>query len=113
MCMLNLKNSQNRRCWIFNPKRFKVEVEFVFDHCGAEQVCICGDFNGWQPDTLQLNGAAEGCLWERKVPLQPGRYEYKFLVDGEWVHDPNARENVLNAFGSLNSVVKVSSKSNS
>ncbi len=111
--MLNPKNSRASQRRASNLKRFKVEVEFVLDRCGAEQVCVCGDFNGWQPDSLRQTGDAENCLWEKRVPLQPGRYEYKFLVDGEWVQDPQASENVPNAFGSLNSVVKVGSKSNS
>lgn len=111
--MLNPKNSRDSRRGELNPKRSRIEVEFVVDRCGAEQVCICGDFNGWQPDGLRLVGDADGGLWIKKLNLPPGRYEYKFLVDGEWVHDSNARENVPNRFGSLNSVIKVGSKSNS
>jgi hypothetical protein len=45
--------------------------------------------------------------WERKVALTPGRHEYKFMVDGEWVHDAKARVNERNVHGSLNSVVEV------
>jgi 1,4-alpha-glucan branching enzyme len=111
--MPNAKNRRDGDGAQSMPKRFKVEVEFVLDHSGAEQVCVCGDFNGWQPDGLRLVGVSEGGLWERKLTLQPGRYEYKFLVDGEWVLDPNASENVPNDIGSLNSVVNVGSKSNS
>lgn len=105
--MLNPRNSQDSRRRALNPKRFRIEVEFVLDRNGAEQVCVCGDFNGWQPDNLRLTSDADGGLWEKKLPLQPGRYEYKFLLDGEWVHDPNASKNAPNSFGSLNSVVKV------
>jgi 1,4-alpha-glucan branching enzyme len=111
--MLNPGNSRDSRRRRSNPKRFKVEVEFILGHCGAEHVCICGDFNGWQADNLRLIGNPNGGLWEKRLPLQPGRYGYKFLVDGEWVHDPNASENVSNAFGSLNSVVNVGPKSKS
>ena len=32
---------------------------------------------------------------------------YKFVVDGNWTHDPNARENVANEHGSLNSVTEI------
>jgi hypothetical protein len=39
--------------------------------------------------------------------LGPGRYQYKFLVDGEWIVDPAASQNVANAFGTLNSVLEV------
>jgi len=50
---------------------------------------------------------ADGRLWEKRLLLPPGRYEYKFVVDGVWMHNPDAGENVRNAFGSLNSVVEV------
>jgi hypothetical protein len=39
--------------------------------------------------------------------LEPGRYEYKFVMDGKWIHDSRAGENVANASGSLNSVLEV------
>jgi len=48
-----------------------------------------------------------GGLWETSLALPPGRYEYKFVVDGQWLPDPNAHENVFNAHGTLNSVVEV------
>lgn len=83
------------------------EVEFVLDCIGAEQVYVCGDFNAWQPACLRMIGTPEAGLWEKRIMLPAGRHEYKFIVDGKWLHDPDARENVRNAFGSLNSVVEV------
>jgi 1,4-alpha-glucan branching enzyme len=49
----------------------------------------------------------EGGRWETALALWPGRYQYKFVVDGQWMNDPNARENILNQHGSFNSVVEV------
>jgi 1,4-alpha-glucan branching enzyme len=45
--------------------------------------------------------------WEATVDLAPGRYEYKFVRDGEWIPDLLARENVWNQHGTLNSVIEV------
>jgi 1,4-alpha-glucan branching enzyme len=45
--------------------------------------------------------------WETTAALAPGRYQYKFLIDGQWIPDPLARENVRNYHGTLNSVVEV------
>jgi len=45
--------------------------------------------------------------WEATVALAPGRYQYKFIVDGEWITDPKAQENVRNYHGTLNSVIEV------
>jgi hypothetical protein len=39
--------------------------------------------------------------------LAPGTYEYCFIVDGQWMPDPMARETVPNPFGGRNSVLKV------
>jgi 1,4-alpha-glucan branching enzyme len=45
--------------------------------------------------------------WEASLALPPGRYQYKFVVDGQWLPDPNAHELIPNDFGSLNSVMEV------
>jgi len=85
------------------------ETGFVLEHNGAENVYLCGDFNNWKPASLRMIGHPDVGLWEKRLTLSPGRYEYKFIVDGKWVHDPDARENIPNIFGSLNSVVEVQS----
>ncbi len=85
-----------------------IEVTFTFDSGDAQEIHLCGDFNRWSPGTvrmIRLNGNGH---WERRLVLPPGRYEYKFLVDGEWTPDPQGRECVRNAIGSTNSVVVVS-----
>jgi hypothetical protein len=41
------------------------------------------------------------------MSLKPGRYEYKFFVDGSWVNDPKSPAAVYNSFGTQNSVVEV------
>jgi 1,4-alpha-glucan branching enzyme len=83
------------------------DVGFVFESNSAEHVYLCGDFNDWQPTSLRMIGDPDVGLWEKRVTLPPGRYEYKFNVDGAWVHDPGARRNIPNIFGTLNSVVEV------
>jgi len=39
--------------------------------------------------------------------LAPGSYEYKFVVNGEWTVDPANPSFVVNALGTLNSVIEV------
>jgi 1,4-alpha-glucan branching enzyme len=86
------------------------EVEFVLDAGGVEHAYVCGDFNNWQPTSLRMIGNPDAGLWEKRLTLPPGRYEYKFFVDGNWLHDPDAMENVPNQFGTLNSVLEVRPK---
>src|SRR5688572_19666709 len=49
----------------------------------------------------QING-----VWTFKKDMRCGKYEYKFIVDGEWVHDEN-KPTQLNSFGTPNNVMIV------
>ena len=44
----------------------------------------------------------------RPLELPEGRHEYLFVVDGQWLPDPNAKESVANPYGGRNSVLTVS-----
>ena len=81
-------------------------VRFALFEPDAKGVFICGGFNDWSPDTTPMARQEDG-HWETTLGLVPGRYEYKFLVDGQWTPDPRARENLLNEHGTLNSLVEV------
>ena len=71
----------------------------------AKKVSLAGDFNNW--DTCALSGKKDTKgNWSIKVALKPGRYEYKFFVDGSWMTDP-ATPVVTNIYGSQNSVIEV------
>jgi hypothetical protein len=74
---------------------------------GAKQVCVAGSFNEWKPEKTPLNPTGNG-RWTGDLSVGPGRYEYLFVVDGQWVPDPNAKESVANPFGGTNSVLTVS-----
>lgn len=81
-------------------------VDFVLHWPDARSVCVAGTFNGWDPQQTTLNRESNG-IWKATVALSPGRYEYRFVVDGQWVSDPNAQASVPNNYGSTNSVVAV------
>lgn len=90
------------------PKVPKVKVTFVFPACACcpKHVSLSGDFNGWSSDAIPMKQCDDG-HWETTLEIAPGRYEYKFVRDGEWMPDLLARENVLNGYGTLNSVIEV------
>ena len=83
------------------------EVAFILSSREAQEVYLCGDFNQWIPRTLPMIRHGEDHCWEKRLALAPGRYEYKFIVNGIWIHNPDAPENLPNIHGSLNSVVEV------
>lgn len=53
----------------------------------AMKVYLAGNFNGWREDELEMKKTDSG--WEFPYVLAPGNYEYRFIVDGTWVSDPN------------------------
>lgn len=72
----------------------------------AHAVFVAGNFNGWDPKRTSLRKDSGG-VWHAFLPLSPGRYEYKFVVDGQWQEDPGAKESVPNPHGGRNSVLSV------
>jgi 1,4-alpha-glucan branching enzyme len=81
-------------------------VEFILKQPQARAVVVAGTFNDWDVNRTPLRPNSEG-TWKATVWLPAGRYEYRFVVDGQWISDPGAREFVQNTFGSTNSVLVV------
>jgi 1,4-alpha-glucan branching enzyme len=81
-------------------------VEFVLHQPQARTAAVVGSFNGWDVNRTPMNLEPQGS-WKATVWLPAGRYEYRFVVDGQWMSDPGARESVQNTFGSTNSVLVV------
>ena len=73
----------------------------------AKSACVAGSFNDWRPERAPLVPTGNG-RWVADVALKPGRHEYLFVVDGQWIPDPNAKETVQNPFGGRNSILGVS-----
>jgi 1,4-alpha-glucan branching enzyme len=72
----------------------------------AKRVVLSGSFNSWDTKALPAKKDTKG-NWSAKVSLKPGKYEYKFFVDGSWVNDPHCTSCVVNAFGSQNCVIEI------
>lgn len=73
----------------------------------ATQVILAGSFNKWNTEALKMKKTADG--WAITLQLSPGTHSYKFIVDGNWIHDPANPEKTLNEYGGLNSVLSISS----
>ena len=87
-------------------KTAKKRVTFKFEAPKARQVFLAGTFNDWAPDARALKRNNKG-VWSTWTALEPGTYEYLFVVDGEWVEDPDCPDRCPNPHGSHNSVLKV------
>jgi beta-lactamase regulating signal transducer with metallopeptidase domain len=69
----------------------------------ARVVAVAGDFNKWNQS--QFLFTKEGGEWVCRVNLPAGTYQYKFIVDGDWLTDPNNRKIVHDERGIENSLL--------
>lgn len=81
-------------------------IEFRYANALARNVSVAGTFNQWNTQAFRLTKEGMGG-WKGLLRLKPGRYQYRFVVDGKWTDDPNAKETVVNELGSRNAVLHV------
>ena len=90
------------------PKQAKEGVIFSYYDPIAHNVQLVGDFSNWEPVEDVMVQEKGNNLWKGIFPLDPGKYQYKFVVDGEWKLDPYNPEVVTSNMGANNSLVRVS-----
>jgi cyclomaltodextrinase / maltogenic alpha-amylase / neopullulanase len=83
-----------------------IEHTFTFPAIDAEDVHVIGQFNDWSRTRDRL-ARQPGGEFSLTLALDPGRYEYKFTVDGEEVLDPRNEVRVPNPFGDYNNILTV------
>jgi 1,4-alpha-glucan branching enzyme len=81
-------------------------VHFQLANPSARRVCVAGTFNNWQAQAGVMARGSDG-VWARDFKLKPGTYEYRLVVDGKWMPDPQADHSVVNGFGERNSLLTV------
>jgi len=83
-------------------------VMFTVDAPDAARVQLAGDFNDWVLDGNDMNPV--GRVWKKVVKLQPGRYRYRYIVDGVWQRDPLNPAVEPSPYGGHNSILVVDEK---
>ena len=103
-----VKAKQNR-----SAKDSKAEqvIHLELTDPSAHKVCVAGTFNNWNPEAGEMDKMTGG-KWAKDLMLTPGTYEYRLIVDGKWIPDPNARHAVMNPFGERNSLLTVPANGN-
>ncbi len=82
---------------------FKIKVP------DAQSVFLVGDFNNWDTHSNPMKKGGDG-FWKTEFKLQPGEYQFRYFVDGQyWLNDDKAPQ-VANAFGTDNSIAKIQFK---
>ena len=86
------------------PKKSTTKrVRFELLAPDAQNVSVAGDFNNWDVRSLPMKRDTRG-KWKASIALEPGRYEYRFCVDGTWQDDPKVPERADNPFGTQNCI---------
>mmetsp|Transcript_23536 Transcript_23536/g.38672 ORF Transcript_23536/g.38672 Transcript_23536/m.38672 type:complete len:828 (-) Transcript_23536:774-3257(-) len=75
-------------------------VTFIWPETLAT-VLVAGDFNSWKGQALQKSEEGQSL----SVFLKPGRYQYKFIVDGRWKVDET--KPIVQHNGNKNNVVSI------
>lgn len=98
------------------PTKVEGGILFQFEAPTAKQVNLAGTFNDWGGT---LHGPFDASIdpmhpfpsgiWQIVVSLEPGVYQYKFVINnGEvWQEDPHNPEKVDDGYGGYNSVLVV------
>ena len=77
-------------------------------HTDAEAVAIYGSFNNWIQTKNYCAREADG--WICRIDLSPGKYTYRFLVDGAGLNDPANPARVDDGNGRVDSVIVIKEK---
>lgn len=95
------------------PSCFKTNSTFSFhayqwkDKPYPKSISLTGNFNNWENPGIPFNSVRYQ-FWELKINLPKGRNEYKFIIDGEWITDPNNKNIVVDSEGNENSYTDIS-----
>ena len=84
-------------------------IEFTFNPGKRySKVFLFGSFNSWNRSDLEMKN--KDSAYQVTIPLEPGRYQYKFFADGVELIDPANPEKIPNGMGDYNSVLTVEPK---
>ena len=89
---------------MYKPGSRKGTIRFSLPSDGrAKAAALAADFTNWQPVPMRKQKGTFAVT----LPVGQGQHEYKFVVDGSWVTDPDNALCAPNGLGSMNSIVQV------
>ncbi len=89
------------------PRRVPSGVMFTLEAPAAADVIVTGEFTNWSRQGVTLDRDDRDGLWKATLDIDPGEYEYRFIVDGVWIRDPSNQDYIRNEFGQENSLLVV------
>ncbi len=86
----------------------RVEFAYVSPMEKTQSVSVAGSFNAWSATANPLESDTDG-TFQGAIFLAPGSYQYKLVVDGQWITDPKNPKRVDNGLGGYNSILNLES----
>jgi len=77
-------------------------ITFFIEAENVTSVLLYGSFNGWSQGHPLTRGSQNN--WSHTIKLGEGRYEYKYLIDGKWKHNPGL-PSISDGFGGQNNLL--------
>jgi 1,4-alpha-glucan branching enzyme len=90
-----------------SSKTVSKKVSFKLTAEPGSEVYVAGTFNDWNPTANRLKDNPDSGHFKATVSIPKGMHEYKFVVNGQWITDPQNEQCVANAAGSFNSMLQV------
>ena len=86
---------------MYEKAKRKGTVKFAIKVPAASNaVMLAGDFNDWKPTPMKKR---KDGVFVADVPVSKTTFQYKYVVDGQWMTDPDHPNFAVNPFGTLNS----------
>jgi len=101
--LVNMLINKKKESNVMRVKFIQAKIKFEFSAPEAKEVSLVGNFNQWNSQANPMKKDKKG-IWKVTLSLAPGRYEYRFVADGNWENDPSCSCCVANEFGGENCV---------
>jgi cyclomaltodextrinase len=102
---ITLKNGKQYDILLKRSRKVRYKVSFPDAADEHKSVQIAGAFNNWNPKSNPLQKI--GKEWQADLLIDPGVYQYKVVIDGNWILDPYNPDSADNNIGGYNSVMNV------
>jgi len=101
------ENSIETQHAALSPQRSEEGVRFCCEAPNAKSVQLVGDFNSWNPNQIYLEDKDGAGRWQKTLLLPKGSYQYRYIIDGKWVHDKDNDKTEYSPYGGVNSVISI------
>lgn len=107
------ENKIPEACGFGSPESITVDDQpqskliWNYGELAGKEIKIAGEFNDWIPDR-GIQTLDEYGILKKVLHVEPGKYQYRIVIDGKWQDDPFNPNRVKNKFGGNNSLLNIS-----